>query len=145
MSDTKTSGNSCNEFRKLFDRIADGDQSVGPAARKAHDEHVADCSSCQSWKAQTLQIIDMSSALPSFDVSEALTQRILNSVETERKKSISLERLPAAPLCVMAATAIVLLLPAEGLQGALSWSAGILGLLLLQILLRSASAQESLG
>ncbi len=87
----------------------------------------------------------MTAVMPKFDVSEALTQRILNSVETEKTKVLSLERLPAAPLGIIAAIAVIMLLPAEGLQGALAWSVGVVGLVLLQVLLKSASATESVG
>lgn len=145
MSDTNTSGKNCSNFRVLFDRIADGDKSIDLAERNLHEAHGSSCTSCQIWKSQTMEVMDMTAVMPKFDVSEALTQRILNSVETEKTKVLSLERLPAAPLGIIAAIAVIMLLPAEGLQGALAWSVGVVGLVLLQVLLKSASATESVG
>ena len=145
MNEANKFGKDCADSRALYDRLADGDKSVSSEQIKLHNEHTASCKPCQVWQSQILALSDMASALPQFDVAEALTQRILSSVETEKAKIISLERLPAMPLGVVAAVVVVLLLPTEGLQGAFSWSAGVMGLLLLQALLKSANASEMPG
>jgi hypothetical protein len=145
MSDTNKSGINCADFRALFDRIADGDKGVNSTELNAYEGHKDHCAACRSWKAQTVDLMDLASGLPNFDVSEALTQRILTSVENEQRKVVSLEHLPAAPLCIVAAVTLILLLPVEGLQGALSWFVSLMGLGLLQALLKSASVSESPG
>lgn len=144
MTDTNTSGINCNQFRELFDSQVDGNRNLEPSTEKMYKQHEESCKACHTWKSQTVEIIGMSANLPMFDVSEALTQRILASVETEKAKVISFQGLPAGPLCAATALAVVLLLP-EGLQGTLSWAAGLIGLALLQLLLNSASASESVG
>jgi hypothetical protein len=145
MSDTNKSGINCADYRALFNRIADGDKSVSSTEKNAYEGHVDHCAGCRSWKAQTVDLMDLASGLPNFDVSEALTQRILTSVDSERSKIVSLEHLPAAPLCIIAAVTMILLLPVEGPQGALSWFVSLMGLGLLQALLKSASTTESPG
>lgn len=145
MSEIDKSGKDCAEFRVLFDRLADGDKSVSSDERKRYEAHDGSCKSCEAWQRQSKDLMDMMAAMPQFDVSEALTQRILSSVETEKGKVISLESLPAMPLGIVAAAAVILLFPVDGVQGALSWMAAAAGLVLLQVLVKTTSASEVTG
>lgn len=145
MSEIDNFGNDCAEFRVLFDRLADGDKGITSGEKKRYADHDGSCKSCAAWQRQSKDIMDMMAAMPQFDVSEALTQRILTSVETEKGKVVSLESLPAMPLGIVAVASVILLFPVDGVQGALSWMAAAAGLVLLQVLVTSTSASEMPG
>lgn len=145
MSDIENSGKNCAEFRALADRLADGEAGLTVAQKEYCQEHVKVCKACRAWQYQTREIVDMVSMMPQFDVSEALTQRILSSVERERGVKSALEALPAMPLGIVAGFSFILLLPMDGIQGAFSWTAAIAGLVLFQVLLKSTASSEAAG
>lgn len=99
-------------------------------------QHVENCSSCQIWKNQTMEMVSVARSLPQFDVSEALTQSILRQVEQE--DSVKQQRLAWV---VYAATAslflfVMLFVDAyESVWGVGSWIVGLATMIGLKMLI----------
>jgi len=116
----------CTKYRLDFDRL----QIADPA-------HEAQCSSCRVWTAQTQSILDVAAAMPQFDVSEALTQRILESVEAEAKRP-RVEFGLLLPAAFAAGVALFTMAPVESVEGMLSWAIGLAGVVLLKAIVEMA-------
>jgi predicted anti-sigma-YlaC factor YlaD len=84
----------CDKVRELLTEILDdtSDLSANSLAKSKLEVegepvavHLEQCTPCQTWRAQTDEIVDMARMLPQFDVSESLTQSILMQVSSEDK------------------------------------------------------------
>jgi len=136
----KQSENSCAEFRSLFsdDEVS---SSLAAEQRLLLNTHQNSCAACDSWCKQHADLIQLAETLPQFDVSEGLTQRILDSVGKQATPGLETSLLPIG---LVAAVAAFVLVPVDSLQGLYGWGAGILGLWALQLLMKSASTSEQL-
>jgi hypothetical protein len=129
----------CNSFRDLYARkelggtISDADSARG-------SEHVSTCVACSSYAKQHEMIIHTMSSLPQFDVSEKLTQSILQAVQVEGQSRTTDLLLPIGSAAALVFFALV---PFDSIQGWLSWGMGLIGLCGLQVLLKSAERSES--
>lgn len=90
----ESNGIRCNRVRELIaDILDDTTESTSNALTRSSIEvdgepikvHLENCISCQTWRSQTDQIIDMTRTLPQFNVSENLTQSILEQVSVVEK------------------------------------------------------------
>lgn len=129
----------CKTYRMNYDDLRDGLVSAAEAQKLT--AHRDQCHGCQAWQAQTDSLIDMSSAMPQFDVSEALTQRILASVDTQRRQS-PVETGYLIPLAVVAAAMSLTVLPLDSIDGLFSWGIGLGGLFVLKAFVSIVPASE---
>lgn len=138
--------NKCDEVRELLMELVDS-ESMGIAPDKAATEialvdgekasqHVENCSSCQTWKSQTIDILNVARALPQFDVSESLTQSILRSVETENKTSQQRLAWVVYAAAVSLFLFLILFVDAyESVWGIGSWVVGLATMIVLKMLI----------
>lgn len=130
----------CQSFRTLFEKLEFAD-SLTEQENLAYEQHFANCSACSSWSKQHSAILELSAAMPQFDVSEGLTQRIISSLEKSSTPAVETSLLP---LCLLAVLAFLVLVPFDSLQGICVWGLGVLGLILFQALIQAANTQERL-
>ena len=130
----------CNKFADLFKRM-DGGMSLSSQEQSSFDAHKLDCKPCSIWLSQHNQISDMAMSMPQFDVSEGLTQKILDSVHTEKTPGLGLET-SLMPLSLATAAVFLVLIPFDSWQSVYGWGAGIAGLFALQLLMNAANKQE---
>lgn len=134
MEDQTQSGEECTRYRHAFDECRDEAWA---------DEHKRGCQVCSAWTAQSVQIMDLAADMPQFDVSEALTQRILNAVELER--AVAPHRVPLYiwPSAVLLAGLLLTAVPYETMDGLLSWVCGIGALGVVQFLVSTKSGEQA--
>ena len=134
MEDQTQSGEECTRYRYAFDECRDEAWA---------DEHKRGCQVCSAWTAQSVQIMDLAADMPQFDVSEALTQRILNAVELER--AVSPHRVPLyiCPSAILLAGLLLTAVPYETMDGLLSWVCGIGALGVVQFLVSTKSGEQA--
>lgn len=135
--DTK---NDCNEFADLFEK-KDGGQALSSQEQSAFDAHKTACKPCSIWLGQHEKISDMAMMMPQFDVSEGLTQKILDSVNTETTPGLGLGH-SLLPYGMAAAVFFFVLVPLDSWQSVFGWGAGLLGLFAFQVLMNTANTQE---
>ena len=130
----------CLTFRKMC-RLKQSAQVLTAPEQSHFDEHSHNCCSCSSWLTQHEQIAEMSRHLPQFDVSEGLTRNILDSIEKENTPGLDTSLLP---LGIVAAVIVLVMVPVDSFQSIYAWGSGILGLLALQFLMKTANTQEKI-
>ena len=134
----------CSKFRMHYERKECGE--LVSAIDSAQGElHVSKCSNCAALLKQNEIISEMTLNLPQFDVSENLTQRIMQSVNIQQQNqggAISSRSDLLLPLGGAASLMFVLLMPADSMQGWLAWGMGLLGLLGLQLLVQASGSEE---
>jgi anti-sigma factor RsiW len=118
----------------------DADESAGVAIFQAH---MAGCDACKRWHRENEEMSAMVSSMPQFDVSEALTQKIMNSVEAQPKRHLVSSLW--VPLSVVAVAASVTVVPLDTLEGLLSTALGGVGLYAVYLLIKGAPAEEMVG
>jgi len=128
----------CKNYKAKYDDLRGG--ALGSGEELQMNAHHEQCASCQAWRAQTDKLIDMSAAIPQFDVSEALTQRILVSVDAEHRKP-ALESGYLIPLAVVAAAMSLTVLPLDSIDGLFSWAIGLAGLFVLKAIVSASPAE----
>jgi predicted anti-sigma-YlaC factor YlaD len=116
-------------------------------AREKHAEaHIKTCGSCSLWSQQVGDIVSMTSSMPQFDVSEALTQNIMKAVESEPAHQPSV--LSGANLFQvlfgLAVVAVMLVESAEDFNGLVAWAIGIGVLYSINLLVKSNQEAEIL-
>jgi predicted anti-sigma-YlaC factor YlaD len=131
----------CRRLRSVFDDLGKG---VG-AARGQPDEqlileHFAECADCRDWQSQTIDLVSQMSAMPQFDVSEALTQRILASVRDEESTRLSTAQMVSMAVATGVAVAFLCFDSLESAAGLASWLVGLSALFLLKPLLDGHSS-----
>lgn len=134
----------CLEIQSAIDELLDIklteslSEEKSLAARTAEltalvNEHTKECADCKSFQSQNNQIAALTASMPQFDISEALTQKVMAVVIAEAKeqdiiKEIGMQELMSA---VIALTIVVLISLAshENLSGFYSWVLSFAGLL----------------
>lgn len=137
----------CEEFRLVACRVADDERDIEAGLLKLYNEHAGECKPCAAWKSHNDQIIELAVAMPQFDISEALTQKILSSVENEKQGIMPAIRslpstLPSLPLGVIGMFLMVVILPFDTVEGAMSWACGLAGLVALKLLVSTTNKTE---
>lgn len=108
------------------------------------DEHLLGCLSCQTWAQQTESLVNMAAALPQFDVSEALTQNIMSSIQAEastRKSAVM--PMVSAIATVVALAVLFYSFSFDNVYGLISWTIGLASMYLLQRLVCGGTAVET--
>ena len=132
----------CHEYRDSFDELNDQLAPMSAQRQSALTAHGKQCTSCASWREQTEQLIDMAEAMPQFDVSEALTQRILTAVELERTVRAGSTTPYLVPLAAVTAILLFAWIPFETVDGVVSWVLGAAGLAGLKLLITTPGAAD---
>lgn len=136
MNDSKN--NECESFRLAFEKSKSGEGNICDPETEPLQSHAANCAACRQWSLQIDSLCDLSAALPQFDVPEALTQAILQSVETERRLPRLAQYPVMAPIAVALALALLTVLPFDSLEGIMSWGIGLSAMVLFKALLTGA-------
>jgi hypothetical protein len=79
----------CNLFRLLILRKLDGERFSDSDSRQLK-QHLQYCSSCCAFERTEHSILSFAISIPQFDVPEALTQKILVSINTQRPTPVFL-------------------------------------------------------
>lgn len=125
-------------------RLSQSQEGAEHLSEADHDKmlaHAAQCSSCAAWQKQNELMISLASAMPQFDVSEGLTQRILGAVEKENTPGMEVSLLP---ISIAAGLAFLIFVPFDSAQSLFSWGIGALGLFIMYGLMKLASKKEQL-
>lgn len=130
----------CKTFRHLFEMEESGD-SLSREKTDLMSEHESNCKACAGLRKQHRQIIEMAANFPQFDISEGLTQRILESLDKESSPGL---RTSFLPIGIATTVAVVMLVPFDSVQSLLGWGAGLLGLVSLEVLMKTANTREQL-
>lgn len=130
--------NECLNYIRLYQSEESGDH-LSEADHNRMSGHVSSCASCTAWQKQNEAMISLASAMPQFDVSEGLTQKILGSIEKESTPGMEVSPVPIA---IAAGFLFLLLVPFDSVQSLYSWGVGVLGLFVLHLLMKAASSQE---
>ncbi len=117
-----TTMNDCVKLRAL-----ESENPGWPAFR----DHKEACEGCRAWATQMSAIDDAVSAMPQFDVPEALTQRIMQSVESQPAGANSWLLLAALSLLSVAAFVYLGLYSLDSPQG---WIVSVISILSMAIL-----------
>lgn len=128
----------CSTFAELFEKKEIG-LSLSAQEELSLSNHCNDCRSCQAMRNQHEQINQLASMMPQFDISEGLTQKILESVNTQTTPAVET---PLLPVALVAAVLFIIMVPFDSVQTLLGWAAGLLGMFALQGLMQTASTQE---
>lgn len=126
----------CVEYRDLFAALESGN-AINEIDETTAKTHLSTCADCAAFKQQHEFIAEAAANMPMFDVSESLTQKILQSVDVKAAR-VDL----FLPLGITAGLVFLMLSPSDSLNGWIAWGAGGLGLCALQFLVKSADAGE---
>lgn len=135
MSETNEK-NECRDLRALLAKRWD-DRERPPAEGEeiAVNQHLAQCLQCRQWREQTEDLTSTAQAIPQFDVSEGLTQRIMATVQAEQKSQSTVRQMVLMVVVAVAACLFLLLEGDESATGALAWLVGLAGVGLLKPIL----------
>ncbi|MBY0357616.1 MAG: hypothetical protein K2W82_06410 [Candidatus Obscuribacterales bacterium] len=125
----------CLQFRTLTEQGTAPDGSF-------LQEHRLECEACRSWEMQSSEVTILASSLPQFDVPESLTQKILNSVEEERRQNLTTNKYFLLPLSLVAFISLLMNLPLDNWENFASWIIGLVGILSLKLLLVAANQKS---
>lgn len=120
------------QCQKIREEIALNENAV---VNREVDKHLHECSHCRTWADVSDQMVGLAKEIPQFDVPEAVTQRILQAVASENKRTF-LGSDYAIWLCataVMLLSVIVLSDSVENLEGLASWSVGLAAIMLVRL------------
>lgn len=132
----------CEQVRELLELSIESSDLLADGDRGAADEHLAECRPCSSWKEQSADIIDLARSLPTFDVSEKLTQSILTQIAVEETaKQKQLGWIVYAVAVVTFIWLLVVVDAYESIWGVGSWLVGLGTMLALKALV-SESPKE---
>lgn len=133
----------CNQVREMIE--FGGEKGTLDSSSKAKvDEHLLDCLSCQKWAQQTESMVSMASAMPQFDVSEALTQNIMSSIQSEVATRKSPTMSMVSVVSTFAALAILFYsFSFDNVYGLISWTIGLASMYLLQRLVCGGTAEST--
>lgn len=121
----------CIIFRKQADE---------PDGVSKFQKHIESCDGCKQWHRQNEELGAMVNAMPQFDVSEGLTQRILAEVQGQPRRHFAGALL--APLAVAAAAVTCAWMPLDTVEGLLSTAVGIAGLYFIRVVVKAAPHEE---
>ncbi len=138
-----STGNECERARLLVDRRLDeGIEALTPDQAADLDAHLNGCPPCLLRQAQMREIVAAAKAAPQFDVSEALTQRILTSVEPEGSGRMSVVQV-AGMLALLGAGAGVFVSDSiESLYGIGSWCVAVAAMVVIKAVIGGAQPRK---
>lgn len=137
----------CTEAREALTLARDATDTGSDAPLESRAQtHVKACSSCNVWSHQMGELVAMSSSMPQFDVSEALTQNILKAVESEPAHQTSLSSAAnlVQTLFGLAVVAIMMVEAAEDFNGLIAWGIGLGVVYSINLLVKSNREAELL-
>ncbi len=139
-----TEANNCHDCKTLRSsletKLDSGAQLADLTSSSEIEKQLSSCASCRVWCEHTMDLIAAASVIPQFDVPEALTQRILVAVETERKASITVKEVVLTAIVLGLTVAFVALESFESVSGLLAWFAGVAAVAVLKVVLTAPSA-----
>ncbi|HEY9784068.1 MAG TPA: hypothetical protein V6D17_01615 [Candidatus Obscuribacterales bacterium] len=113
----------CRDFRERFEgRLSPGNE-LSEGEIRVIEAHREECITCQQWASATEDLIAKVSSMPQFDVPEAVTQRIMQSVNAQPAYGDHLARVLF--FVVGALVAFLVFESGESLAGLLSWAIGL--------------------
>lgn len=130
----------CLEYRTNHDELIRGALSIDSVGRLK--DHESSCDGCHQWVLRTGELTSLSADMPQFDVSEKLTQSILQAVESQRKVSVTGQYgllIPVAAICV---TGLLAVFPMETVEGMISTAIGLAGVLLVKMVISGAKTED---
>lgn len=118
---------SCNQARDLLGHGLARDEGGGDTALDAQAHmHLKQCASCSTWSQQVNEIAAVALNMPQYDVSEAMTQRIVSAIDAEPTYGRALGGVSAVQIVFgLAMFAFMLFEAAEDINGVISWSIGL--------------------
>ncbi len=130
------SSHECKSFRSAIEAKLDSGGRLAELVKLSeHRLLLNSCASCADWCRQTNDLLSAAAVLPQFDVSEALTQRILSAVQAERQSSVTAKEIVLTAAVLGLAVAFVALESFESISGLLAWFAGVAAVAVLKVLL----------
>ncbi|MBS2000597.1 MAG: hypothetical protein JST44_03765 [Cyanobacteria bacterium SZAS LIN-5] len=91
----------------------------------AAEQHIRNCSQCETWREQVNTITEAAKNMMLYDVPESLTQRIMTDVqETSLSNALSLRSLVLSCVVIAASLFVFSLDSFDTINGALSWLVG---------------------
>jgi hypothetical protein len=133
----------CEKYRSLYDDQRDG--LLNEELSEALKLHGSACHRCSAWAHQTADVVDSVATLPLFDVSEHLTQSILNAVASEPKRAFSSSYGLLVPAAVICTAGMVALFPLDSMEGMISTALSFAGLWLVKLLISSSSSEQTVA
>src|SRR5262249_47119674 len=137
--------NPCDKTKRLLElRMDEGalaaDEMADLEARRKS------CQPCAHWQRQVQDIVAAARATAQFDVSEALTQRILSAVEHERHWKAASAAQVGSMLVLLAAGAGVFVVDSmESLSGLGSWCVGLAVMFVIQTIVAGGQPGNQAG
>lgn len=128
----------CRQTRDLLDKDASGHALV-PATSNEVEQHLKACPGCARCYKQVNELISLTAALPQFDVPEALTQRILASINVKQEPAALSGQMIVMALVVIASVIWLAADSVETALGLISWIIGFAGVALLKLLIDTPS------
>lgn len=139
----------CSEARDMWSsslarESTDAHAGISAKSHAGVDKHLEECSSCKVWSRQMNEIATVASGMAQFDVPESLTQNILKAVDAQsaQRKSVSSSLLVPAIFAVLMAV-IFVIETQESIGGIISWSAGLLVMYSVSLLVSSNKEAET--
>lgn len=124
----------CNEFRQSVDDIGI------VAVSSSLGDHINHCAACAQWQEQSQSISLLVAAMPQFDVSEQLTQRILTAIPRQSPSLINSSFL--LPLAVVSVAVLGSALPFESVEGIASSAVSLFAMFAIHWLIKSAPTED---
>ncbi len=133
----------CTQVREMIE-FGSEKGTLDVSSKATVDEHLLGCLSCQTWAQQTESLVNVAAAMPQFDVSEALTQNIMVSIQSEvsSRKSAKMPMMSAVAT-VLALTILFYSFSFDNVYGLISWTIGLASMYLLQRLICGGTAVET--
>ena len=137
--------NICEKTKRLLElRIEEGALSGDEFAHV--EPHLKSCKPCAQWQSQMQDIVAAARATAQFDVSEALTQRILSALDQERSGKAASANQVASLLELLAAGAGVFVVDSmESLSGLGSWCVGLAVMFVIQTIVAGGQPGNQAG
>lgn len=133
----------CTQVRELIE-FGSAKGALDSSDKEKVDEHLLGCLSCQTWAQQTESLVNMAMAMPQFDVSEALTQNIMSSIQAEASTRKSLAMPIISTVSTLVALAILFYSSSfDNVYGLISWTIGLACMYLLQRLVCGGTTVET--
>ncbi|MBI4534201.1 MAG: hypothetical protein HY711_09690 [Candidatus Melainabacteria bacterium] len=128
--------NTCDDMRLLVDRRLEESEAALTADQcEELKQHLSACASCRTWEQEMSEIMAMAASAPQFDVSEALTQRILSAVRGQTAFPVSTRQVVLVVLAVASMMSILVMDSVESIAGLGSWLISLAGMAVFKQLL----------
>jgi hypothetical protein len=107
----------CAKYKADFAMHGDEPDHVRSTDLQQHGEN---CANCRVWTKQMNSIVNDIGQIPQFDVSEALTQKVLAGI-TQERKSHAIKEWIVLPASLIVCAAVCFVAPLDSVEGACSW------------------------